>query len=1082
MKRHTSLCAAWLVLLLGFSSTSYTLAQEHTGPILDPAKAITEYVHVSWDEEAGLPQGSVNAVEQTADGYVWLGTQEGLVRFDGSKFTVFNTQTVDVFRSNDIRVLKRDKQGALWIGTLNAGMYRYFNGVFTSASHNGLLDAGITAIQENGERQLWIGTAESGLKLLRDGTLISIDQPARSISALHQTASGTLWIGSRDAGLIRYENGHARVYTQADGLPDNDVTSIAASRDGGIWIGTREGGLAHFHSDTFYVASVEHGLPSNQILALLEDAAGSLWIGTDQAGLARLRLEPPDLQAMTDTGIPTTASKDNSIHAAWKEALQFSSFASPNGLTYDVVKTLFVDREGNLLIGTDGGGLNLLREGKFTMYTEKVGLPDDFVYAIHEDHFGAIWFSTHKGVGRLSKGTISSYSAADGLAGDFVISLASTPDSSVWMGTYDGGLSRFYKGAFTTFTQKNGLPANRVYGLYSDSKGHLWIGTGDGAARMHENRITTFTSNEGLSSDLVTVMQESQDGAVWIGTYNAGLNKVRDDKFVSFDAAQGLADIGVLSLYEDEDGVLWIGSYGDGLIRVKDGEVTSYTTKNGLFNDTILQILEDDLGYLWMSCNQGLFRVEKKQLNEYAAGITDVIHSVVYGKGDGLRSNEFNGGVQNAGWKSRDGRLWFPSRLGVASIDPKTIRKNETPPLIQVENVLVDGDAVPLEGPIHLEPGTDRMEIHYAGLTLVSPEKVRYQYQLSGEDQEWVEAGTRRIAYYSNLEPGAYSFRVRAQNKDGVWSKGTASFSFYHEPFFHQTFWFYLMCLSVVILGVTGVFKWRMTQLREQKANLEHLVHERTHDLEERTADLVTALEENKEILSITSHDLKNPLSGIIGLSELLIEDLSEMHPTPKLHEGLESIQLMKDEAERMLRIVRELLDRHQAIEKVYKHPDTFNLVRLVNNVMQRHQKHAEEKNIRLIFENKEALFIAFNEDAMLRIADNLISNAIKFSPQNRRVWVSLTTQQNDVMFSVQDEGPGLTADDRERVFGKLQKLSAKPTGGEQSTGWGLFIVKQLAEECGATVGVESEFGNGASFWVSMPLRNARYERKTLSA
>ncbi|MFK7843971.1 MAG: two-component regulator propeller domain-containing protein [Rhodothermales bacterium] len=1092
MKMHSNTCSVWFFLILFIANPSF--AQEFAGPVLDPARDITEYVHASWGEQEGLPQGSINAIEQTDDGYVWLGTQEGLVRFDGIKFTVFDTHKVDALRGNDIRVLKRDHEGALWIGTLNAGIYRYFNGTFASATdHAYLQNARITAILAGKQGHVWVGTAEMGLYQFVHGEIIPIDLPTRNITALLETDEGTLWIGSRDAGLFRYENGTASAFRGVDGLPDEDVTSLAASQNGGIWIGTRGGGVAHLHNDTFYVATTEQGLPSNRIHTLFEDAAGSLWIGTDQAGLVRLRLEIPTFQTMeADASIRTSASTygaitsvamtpgsavpgsvpNSSAITAWEDALRFSSFASPNGLTYDVVKSLFLDREGNLLIGTDGGGLNLLREGKFTMYTEKVGLPDDIVYAIHEDHFGAMWFSTEKGVGRLSKGIMSTYSTADGLADNYVISIASTPDSSVWMGTNGSGISRFYKGDFTTFTQELGLPENQIFGLHSDAKGQLWIGTGRGVARMNENNITSFTAKDGLSSNLVTFVLESRDGAVWVGTYDAGLNKVLGDEVVPFAGDKELATIGVLSLHEDKEGVLWIGTYGDGLIRVKDGGLTAYTIENGLFNDTILQVLEDDLGYLWMSSNRGLFRVDKTQLDDFASGKIKEITPVVYGKGDGLRSNEFNGGVQSAGWKSRDGKLWFPSTEGVAMIDPQRIQKNETPPLIQVEGLRADGESIPLEGAMELAAGTDRMEIHYAGLSLVAPKKIRYQYQLNGADREWVEAGSERIAHYTNLEPGAYSFKVRAQNSDGVWSHREAALSFYHKPFFYQTIWFYLMCLGVLITGIVSTVRWRTSQLRAQKVALEQEVHERTRNLEERTADLTSALEENKEILSITSHDLKNPLCGFIGLSEVLLEELSDIQPSPILEDGLESIQLMKDEAERMLYIVHELLDKHQVRKNDY-HPHTFDLGRLIQDVIDRHKKNADQKNIRLIFDNSEVFQVVFKENAMLRIADNLISNAIKFSPPEKNVWVSLAIQRGKVKFTVRDEGPGLTEEDRKKVFGKLQRLSAQPTAGEQSTGWGLFIVKQLAEESGATVGVSSVHGEGASFWVNIPLYGA---------
>lgn len=1064
------------VLLLAALGLTVFSPRSVRAQYLNPDKPITQFLHEAWDADHGLPQGSINAIAQTPDGYLWLGTQEGLVRFDGLDFTVFDTKNVEAFQSNDIRILQMDSAGSLWIGTRNAGLVRYRNGTFaTIANQDSLKGRRITAIVESKQGHFWIGTAEAGLKQLKKGKLSHVDDvKAQNITALYEMEDGVLWVGTRDAGLVKYSSGEVEVFDTSSGLPDNAVTSFASSQHGGLWVGLREAGLVHYHGGLFFSVSTIHGLPSNKVLSLFEDGIGSLWVGTNQSGIARLTL---DYASMEDTsGNQEAKTKKDliaSLHARFYEQMAISSFNSSQGLSYDVAKVFFQDREGNLWIGTDGGGVNMLREGKFTTYSTSEGLVDEFVYSVHEDLYGAMWFSTEKGVSRLKDGKVTSFNTASGLASDFVLAIESTPDSSVWMGTYGQGLSRYQNGTFKQYTQDDGLPDNAIFGLYHSSNGNLWVGTGGGATVFDGRRFIPYTEAEGLSSNYVTVMMEGSDGTMWIGTYNAGLNKIVNGKITKITTTDGLSNDAVLTLHEDSEGVVWAGTYGGGLNRIVGDSIAVYTTKDGLFSDNVGQILEDDNNNLWMSCNQGVFRVSKRELEAHAAGNLKKINSIVYDQSDGLRSREFNGGVQPAGWKSRDGSLWFPSSKGVATIDPNNILPNPFAPQMILEQVLIDGHEAPLDGQIEFPPGEKKIEFHYAGLSFISPQKITYQFMLEGVDEAWVDAGRRRAAYYTNLEPGAYTFRVKAKNSDGLESREAVSYQFYLKPFFYQTAWFYFATMFFVLVSIYLIYKWRVAKIKANEQILEKLVDQRTMKLEERTADLLQALEENKEILGITSHDLKNPLSGIIGLADILIEDLEALQNTPALDDGLENVRLLKTEAERMLRIVMELLDRHRAGELSGQTKETINLGDLISDSIRRNQPAADQKEITLHFASKNVVLVDGDEDAFLRIADNLISNAIKYSPSESNVWVSLETMGMQARMCVQDQGPGLTQEDKEKVFGKMQRLSAQPTAGEHSTGLGLFIVKQLTEELGGTVGVDSEYGAGATFWVQLPVLNA---------
>ncbi|MEM8483912.1 MAG: two-component regulator propeller domain-containing protein [Bacteroidota bacterium] len=1076
MYRQKTLVLSFFLILLTACGILSPFVQFARAQYLSPEKTLTQFVHNVWGTEEGLPQGSVNAIAQTDDGYLWFGTQEGLVRFDGEEMHVYDKRSVAEFESNDIRILHVDRQGTLWIGTRDAGLMRYKGGRFAvPVRQDSLRDARISAIAEGqNEDHLWIGTSGSGLKKLARGKISSVPGVETGhITALYETPDGVLWIGTHDAGLIRYAHGETQTFTVEEGLPDNNITALSSSRHGGIWIGTK-GGLVHYHAGSFFTITVEHGLSADNITSLFEDKIGSLWIGTNQEGVDRLVLDLPAMESQIDAqAITTKPELVLAMHASFHDHMQIDIFATQHGLSYHTVKSLFQDEEGNMWLGTDGGGVNMLREGKFTTYTSHEGVADDFILAIHEADDGSMWFSTEKGVSRLKDGNITSLTAADGLGADYVISVESTPDGSLWFGTFGGGLSQLKNGVLKTYTTEDGLPNNAIFGLYTAKNGDLWIATGRGAAVYDGNTFVPYTKAEGLSSDYVTVMLERANGDMWIATYDNGINRVVDGRIEPLKTKDGLSHNEVLSLHEDEDGVMWIGTYGGGLNRVDGESVTVYSTKEGLFNDNIQEILEDDNGNLWMSCNLGLFRVNKAELKAFAEGKADRITSHAYDTSDGLKTREFNGGVQPAGWKSQDGQLWFPSSKGVAMIDPDHILQNPFPPRMIMEQVLIDGEEASLAGNLELSPGKNKVEFHYVGLSYISPENVHYQYKLEGVDEDWVDAGSRRAAYYTNLEPGPYTFYVKAFNNDGLESKAAITYGFYLRPFFYQTIWFYICLFITIVLGFIGIYRWRVAKIKAHEKKLEHLVDQRTRNLEERTADLMQALEENKEILGITSHDLKNPLGGIIGLADILIEDLNLLTSDPTVDDGIENVRLMKTEAERMLRIVTDLLDRHNREELVNHGRETINLVDLVKDSIRRNKPAAESKEIAIHFENQNVLLVEADEDAMLRVADNLISNAVKYSPSNRNIWITLTPDGDEVCMRVKDEGPGLTEEDKHHVFGKLQRLSARPTAGEHSSGLGLFIVKQLIEEVEGAVGVESEFGNGACFWVRLPLQNA---------
>jgi ligand-binding sensor domain-containing protein len=732
---------------------------------LDPRKAITQYGLDVWQTADGLPQSTVKVIRQTRDGYLWLATEAGLARFDGARFTVFDSTSTPEMRVSFINTITEDDKGALWIGTNGGGLLRYQDGSFTAytvpGSERQLVMAAAAA-----RDGLWLAASGSGLLRMKDGALtphpIGVEGLSSGWSVLHTDPEGGAWVGTRAHGVVSIRAGQTRQFTVREGLPDNLVWSLADAPDGGIWVGTDKG-LVHLARDG-RVASV---LPGESIRALMEDREGCLWVGSNSGGLRRLH------------------------NGRW---VQFT------GLSSQSVRSLHEDREGSLWVGTSDGGLNRLRDGPFTTIGVPEGLSSDVTRSVYQHPDGTVWVGT-RGAGASSiKGeTISSLTTKAGLSDDTVVSFSTDREGALWLGTVRGGLNRWKDGKVTVYGTARGLPDASVFGLLSRPDGSLWIGhRGGGLTRFQDGKFFRYGSREGLLSVYVWTIVEGKDGTLWIGTSD-GLQSLAGGVLRTH-----IPGVAVHPVYVDPEGVVWAGTAVNGLYRWKDGKASAITRRQGLFYNQMAGIVEDGDGNLWMSCDKGIFRVPKQELHDVADGRAARVAPVVYDTWDGMRSSECSSGRI---LKAADGRLWFPTIRGVVVVDPANLKKNRLPPPVVIEEVVANGRALSTRPgePVEVPPGDGRLHVRYTALSLVAPKKVHFAYRLDGLEDSWTDAGTARQAGYTNLPPGRYTFRVRACNNDGVWNEEGASFAFRLQPRFHQTGWFYGLCaLGVVLTGWQG--------------------------------------------------------------------------------------------------------------------------------------------------------------------------------------------------------------------------------------------------------------------------------------
>jgi ligand-binding sensor domain-containing protein/signal transduction histidine kinase len=794
-----------------------------------------DYLVDSWQTEDGLPQSSVMAIVQTPDGYLWLATFGGLARFDGVRFTVFDTGNALGLPSNRLTSLHADPRGRLWLVTefhdlawIEAGRCRRF-GVA-----DGLPPRGAEWVDEDAQGNLWLADHIGGLHQWDGTRFVRLGEaPAFGtgpVLALANDGEGGSWVRRGDR-LARFEAGHFAVLKGPDGSREAEVTGVGAGADGGLWLVTADA-LWKYRRGQWLG---ERRLPAafqSHCEGVIEDAEGTVWLASYRHGLFR-----------------------SGADGTWQQ------FTAGSGLTTASLRSLFLDREGGLWIGTDGGGLHRIKPRRWRTVTRQDGLGVDAVHSLSQDARGRIWFAG---------GTSKPYWLDQGAVAvaiesrltnrmDGVFSVLAARDGTVWIGVYRGQVFRYAGGELAGFGPKEGMRAGSVRALFEDRQGNLWIGGFAGLSRIRGGEVRHFCRRDGLSEDKVWALAEDAAGTLYVGTSGGGLNVFRDGRFTAFRRGDGLPSDDIAALYMDAENTLWIGTCGGGLSRLNAGRFARFATPGGLPARSVGPILEDRRGFLWMASDLGLLRASKRELNEFAQGRRHAVDYVTFGPKDGLASTEC-AGIHPACLEARDGTVWFGTAKGAAFVDPKTIRINTHPPPVAIEAVRVDDQALefppaepagppsetgpPAQPPspgmphgmrqppariVTIGPLKHRIEFHYTALTFTVPERARFRYRLEGWDPDWIEAGTRRVAYYTRVAPGHYAFRVIACNNDGIWNEAGARLEVSVLPAWHQTWWFRLCVAGACLALVVAAVHYRTEQHR-QMARLRARIAGDVHD------------------------------------------------------------------------------------------------------------------------------------------------------------------------------------------------------------------------------------------------------------
>jgi signal transduction histidine kinase/ligand-binding sensor domain-containing protein len=967
----------------------------------------------SWTADNGLPQNSVYGIAQTRDGYIWLATVDGLARFDGLRFTVFNKSNSPGIVNNRFVDLFEDGRGDLWGATEESGVVRLHNGRFTSYGEADGIPRIVSWVVGDGSGDpIFVSGSQQLLFSFHDGKFFPFNEANRQNGAdvPHVGPSTELlcWPKANELIITRcLDNGEMTEYAAADGASSVKLQSAARDTQGTVWLIT-EGKVARVVNKKAYLVPAANAdaairplrfVSGSELGLLSEGKNGSLWL--------------TNLETMqTHVFSPSLRNTEDQ-----------------NGLvrTSGGIHTAFEDSEGNVWLGTIRRGLIRARKQAVTSLSTDDGLTDNNVYPIYQDSDGTIWVGTTKGLFTYANGR---FEMARSTGNFYVQAIGSDAEGRVIVSDSHDLYIRDADG-FKPFLQEQ-IPQGTVNAIHTDADGTLWIGNEGGLTRYREGEsVRTYTPADGLAGKDVKRIINAKSGGLWIGTYD-GLSRIDNDRITTWREADGLPSRTVRDLYEDLDGALWIGTYDGGLARFKDGKLTRFDS--GLRNDGAFRIIEDERGQFWISSNRGIYRVSKDELNEFADGKRTTITSVSYGKSDGMLNAECNGGRSPGGIKTNDGKIWFPTQDGVAIIDPNSVRTNSKPPPVVIEKLTIDNADTPLshgsgssDPPlIEILPEQQNFEIQYTALSFVNSQNLRFKYRLEGLDAEWIDAGTRRIANFSHVPPGNYRFRVIAANSDGVWNLEGKSLSITVLPPFYRTWAFTLLIIALVIAATVLVYWWRISQL-----------HRETHAQEALSRRLIDLQENERKRIAGELHD---------GLSQNLViiknRAMMSLADRDNVGHAFDQIEEIAEAASESLTEVREIAANLRPFQI-----DRLGITKAIEALVRKTR--TPQLNIVASLDSIDGLLTGEMEINLYRILQESLNNVIKHSGATE---ASVTIERSGrfIDVEVRDNGQGF---ETRGGYDTRRSMDA--------TGFGLLGMSERARILGSNLDIESSSGKG---------------------
>ncbi len=1074
-------------LSIGLCLLAPPLLGQVTGVAPDARPPAIAYTQQAWTVRDGLPVNHVNEIYQTPDGYLWMATFAGLVRFDGVHFTVYNAANTPGMPSSRLGGIQRGLGNSFWLVTEQGHLLRFQNGqVRTVSSAYGSHQSRVFA---DGDSVLWV-MPPAGLLREQNGELVPYASEViggETVRHLLRASSGDLWLAV-PSGVWRIGLGRP-VLLEVSGMGSQGAHLLYEDAAGAVW--AFGAGIARYTGGAFQTVVPPGARPGQFAHPVVfpgsPDVSGNVLLSSAQ-DLFRLRPgDPSPTWAYFDPGVPQTD--------AFAVCPDRALWSTTNGRLYRegrlVLTTklnsrgLYCDREGNVWLMTRNEGLHRFRPANVQTVGDAPGAPAFNVYGVFEDKSGAVWLGSMEGrLRRYENDVVQSRPRLDGNTAAFL----EAADGALWIGRHRCAPEHRTADGCARFAREEKLPFG-VLAIKQTRDGAIWFGTDKGLFRLQNGAWTFFTTTDGLPPYFARHFLETQDGTLWVATNGGGIARYSGtgpgaNAFKAITVADGLASDNVRALYEDAHGMLWIATEDRGLAQLdpETGTIVSIREADGLYDDGLHTVIEDDWGRLWMSTNRGLFWVLREDLDAFARGEASRVLSTFYTERDGMRNREANGGYQNAAHKASDGRLWFATQDGAVVVDPRNLGQVLPPAPVVIESVKTARRSVSAFGgtPLSLSAAERSFSVRYSAPGFAAPERMRFRYKLAGFDADWVNVEDRREAIYTNVPPGTYTLFVASSTSGDAWNEAGVPVTLSVAPFFYETWWFALIGILAGVAGLGGFYQYRTRALRHREATLWHVVEERTRELQaakdqtEEQADQLRALDQAKSrLFANVSHEFRTPLTLTIGP----LEDVRSNRYGPLVPDAAEQIDLALQNARRLLRLINQILDVSKLESgQLHLQTATDDLVPFVHGIGLAFAAAAERRGIHYRIElPAEPIRVCFDPNQLDKVFANLLSNSLKFTPEGGAVRLTMRLSADaegtgHVAVSVCDTGPGIPSGELPHIFERFHQVDSAQQHVQPGTGIGLSLARELTELHKGTLAVESEEGTGSTFTVTLPL------------